>query len=136
MISQSPLAAKICDPRPDWFRAATAIATTPSPKQMSTNVPTSSETSSPPVERRRRVTDPIAVAGAVTVMSRGRTVVVDVGSGSVVGARRQVRDHDRVAVVDLLDHVLDGVVAESRGPQHTREAGVTGHPRMCRDAVD
>ena len=32
MISQSPLAAKISAPRPDWFRAATAIATTPSPK--------------------------------------------------------------------------------------------------------
>jgi hypothetical protein len=27
MISQSPLASKIAVPRPDWFSAATAIAT-------------------------------------------------------------------------------------------------------------
>lgn len=35
--SQSPLAAKISSPRPDWFRAATAMATTPSPKAITSS---------------------------------------------------------------------------------------------------
>jgi hypothetical protein len=52
MISQSPLAAKISVPRPDWLSAATAIATTPSPNAISTNVPSTSATSSPAVVRR------------------------------------------------------------------------------------
>src|SRR5919204_511079 len=47
--SQSPEAWKINVPRPDWFSAATAMATTPSPKQMRTNVPRNSEMSSPGV---------------------------------------------------------------------------------------
>jgi hypothetical protein len=52
--SQSPLAANICSPRPAWFSAATAMATTPSPKAISTSVPRNSASSSPPTVRRHR----------------------------------------------------------------------------------
>jgi hypothetical protein len=55
--SQSPLAAKISSPRPDWFRAATAMATTPSPKAISTNVPRNSASSSPHTVARKRAID-------------------------------------------------------------------------------
>src|SRR5919107_3935810 len=58
--SQSPLAAKISVPRPDWFRAATAMATTPSPKAIRTRVPRNSASSSPHTVARRR-----AVARAI-----------------------------------------------------------------------
>src|SRR6266567_293705 len=50
--NQSPLATKIAVPRPDWLSAATAIATTPSPKQMSTKVPRNSADISPPLSSR------------------------------------------------------------------------------------
>src|SRR5215208_240877 len=68
--SQSPLAAKIAVPRPDWFSAATAIATTPSPKQMSTKVPRNSADSSPQTVCRQRGRARAApVARAVAVIS-------------------------------------------------------------------
>src|SRR4051794_12857023 len=74
MMSQSPLAAKIWPPRPDWLSAATAIATTPSPKQMSTNVPTNSAASSParPTRqptRRGSVWTAVATGGLLSVGS-------------------------------------------------------------------
>src|ERR1044072_8691880 len=50
MRSQSPDARKIVwfvAARPDWFNAATAIATTPSPNMISTNVPRYSPRYSP-----------------------------------------------------------------------------------------
>src|SRR5512133_3763997 len=50
MSSQSPEARKIVwlvAARPDWFNEATAIATTPSPNMISTNVPRYSPTNSP-----------------------------------------------------------------------------------------
>src|SRR5438309_7648637 len=48
MSSQSPDASKILVPRPDWLRAATAMATTPSPKAIRTMVPRNSAIQSPP----------------------------------------------------------------------------------------
>src|SRR3954452_22077716 len=74
MMSQSPLAAKIWPPRPDWLSAATAIATTPSPKQMRANVPRNSAASSParPTRqpaRRGSVWTAVATGGLLSVGS-------------------------------------------------------------------
>src|SRR5919198_6580039 len=65
MINQSPLASKIFVPRPDWFSAATAIATTPSPNRMSTNVPKNSERYSPQAVARHPVFPRTAPAAAI-----------------------------------------------------------------------
>src|SRR5215208_6177838 len=53
MRSQSPLASKISSPRLDWLRAATAIATTPSPNAIRTKVPKNSAESSPQTVERQ-----------------------------------------------------------------------------------
>ena len=52
--SQSPVDAETPLPRPDWFSAATVMATTPQPKAMITNVPKNSATSSPTGVRCQR----------------------------------------------------------------------------------
>src|ERR687887_1848284 len=62
MSSQSPDARKIvwlvCA-RPDWFSAVTAIATTPSPKAISVNVPRYSDRNSPHTVLRQAAPAPI-----------------------------------------------------------------------------
>src|SRR3954454_15195771 len=94
MMSQSPLAAKICVPRPDWFRAATAMATTPSPKQMSTNVPRTSARYSPAVVLRKPARACRAEAEAVVAMS-GHPLGLGTGdqANRVVRARRGAGVH-------------------------------------------
>src|ERR1043166_9896136 len=62
MRSQSPDARKIVElvcARPDWFSAATAIATTPSPKAISVNVPRYSERNSPHTVLRQAAPAPM-----------------------------------------------------------------------------
>src|SRR5919201_6103640 len=62
MRSQSPVARKIVDEdcaRPDEFNALTAIATTPSPKAINTNVPRYSERNSPHTVRRQAAPGPM-----------------------------------------------------------------------------
>src|SRR5919197_3560188 len=62
MSSQSPDARKIVwlfTARPDWFSAATAIATTPSPKAISVNVPRYSERNSPHTVLRQAAPAPM-----------------------------------------------------------------------------
>src|SRR4051794_19621968 len=74
MSSQSPLARKIVlgvAARPDWFSPATAIATTPSPNMMSTNVPKNSERYSPQEVARHPVFPRTAPAAAISVPLRG-----------------------------------------------------------------
>src|SRR6266516_174410 len=66
--SQSPLAAKIWLPRPDWLSAATAIATTPSPNAISTKVPRNSADSSPHTVCRQRPRAPSAPAARADIL--------------------------------------------------------------------
>src|ERR671930_2654238 len=77
--SQSPDARKIVWlvwARPDWFRAATAIATTPSPKAISVNVPRYSERNSPHTVFRQAAPAPIRTC---------QTPVIPLGSVAVSG---------------------------------------------------
>src|SRR5436189_5481818 len=64
IIIQSPEARKIVEfvaARPDWFRPATATATTPSPKAIRTNVPKYSERNSPQTVVRQAAPAPMRV---------------------------------------------------------------------------
>jgi hypothetical protein len=67
MSSQSPLAWKISFPRPLWLRPATAIATTPSPKQIRMNVPKNSAAYSPTVVERHLAPSRCVLAAAVAM---------------------------------------------------------------------
>jgi hypothetical protein len=60
--------------RPDWFSAATAIATTPSPKAISVNVPRYSERNSPHTVCRHAAPAPMRTC---------QTPIIPVGSVSI-----------------------------------------------------
>src|SRR5512132_3935244 len=85
MSSQSPDARKIVwlvAARPDWFNAATAIATTPSPNMISTNVPRYSERNSPHTVFRQAAPAPMRTCQ--TPLIPLASVVVSATSTSLV----------------------------------------------------
>src|SRR5438105_4840371 len=69
MRSQSPEATKMLVPRPDWLSAATAIATTPSPKAIRTMVPKNSTIRSPARPVTKPIGPPPPVLGRVSPAS-------------------------------------------------------------------
>src|SRR6266496_1654065 len=96
MSNQSPLASKIFVPRPDWLRAATAIATTPSPKQMRMNVPMHSAASSPAVVARHPARFRRGCAAAAMAIPPGSTTGPKL-DGPPRADQRDGRNSDRSA---------------------------------------
>src|SRR5689334_297314 len=128
MISQSPLAAKICVPRPDWLRAATAMATTPSPKEISTKMPRNSARSSPQVVCRQDARLRGAVAPAA-ISGRRRDVLE-----SLAGLpRRELGDlgeHGSAAAVDLIHHAIRDVGLDPRIAEQPAQRDVADDVRV------